>query len=84
MPENTSTHLDRRAVVKLVNQIDQSAAWQTTDDKAQGVFTDVPYGKYDVEVSAVGYLREHKEVNVIGSTRPADVAIVLSNCRDLF
>ena len=75
--ERTSSHLDRQAVLKLVRQSDQSAVWQTTDDRAQGIFTDVAYGKYDLEVNAVGYLSEHQEINAIDSTRPAEVSIVL-------
>src|ERR1035441_8802555 len=30
---------------------------------AQGAFTNIPFGNYDVEVSAVGYVSTHKEVH---------------------
>jgi tetratricopeptide (TPR) repeat protein len=60
--------------------------WQTTETNSQGpydesasrgVFTDIPYGNYDVEVSAVGYLSTHKEVNVLGTPVEQHIEIVL-------
>ena len=74
--ERHGTSLDRQALLKLVNLTSQSPLWQTTENTSQGpydqsgalgVFTDIPYGSYDVEVSAVGYLSTHKELTV-GST----------------
>ena len=74
--ERHGASLDRQALMKLVNLTSQSPLWQTTEDTSQGpydqsgalgVFTDIPYGNYDVEVSAVGYLSTHKELTV-GST----------------
>jgi tetratricopeptide (TPR) repeat protein len=74
--EHNAAHLDRQALLKLVNLATQLPIWQTTEDAAQGpydqsgslgVFTDIPYGNYDVEASAVGYLSTHKELRV-GST----------------
>ncbi len=75
--ERTSVRLDRQAVLKLVNLSNQSATWQTTEDTSLGVFTNIPYGSYDVEVSAVGYLGTHKELQVMNSERPAEIDIVL-------
>jgi tetratricopeptide (TPR) repeat protein len=74
--ERHGASLDRQALLKLVNLTSQSPLWQTTENTSQGpydqsgalgVFTDIPYGNYDVEVSAVGYLSSHKELTV-GST----------------
>ena len=76
--ERTTTHLDRQALLKLVNLTDQSATWQTTEDTSQGVFTNIPFGKYEVEVSAVGYLSAHKDLQVINVQRPTQIDIVLS------
>jgi tetratricopeptide (TPR) repeat protein len=75
--ERSSAHLDRQAILKLVNEADHSATWQTTDDTAQGVFTNIPFGNYDVEVSAVGYLSARKEMPVLNSLRPSQIEIVL-------
>ena len=59
--------LDRQALLKLVNLTDQTTNWQTTGDDSRGAFTNLPYGNYDVEVSAVGYLSVHKEMHVMNS-----------------
>src|ERR1700730_5735411 len=75
--ERSSVHLDRQALLKLVDLSNQSATWQTTEGRSLGVFTNVPYGAYDVEVSAVGYLSTHKELQVMNSERPEQIDIVL-------
>ena len=75
--ENTRVHLDRQALLRLVSHTNQTATWQTTEDTAQAVFTNIPFGRYAVEVSAVGYLSAQKEVPVMNSLRPALIDIVL-------
>lgn len=75
--ERTSTHLDRQALIKLVNSADHAATFQTTEYNAQGVFTNIAFGNYEVEVSAVGYLSEHKELLVQNSMAPSKIEIVL-------
>ncbi|HEX3819034.1 MAG TPA: tetratricopeptide repeat protein [Candidatus Sulfotelmatobacter sp.] len=75
--ERSGVHLDRQALMKLVNHADNSALWQTTEDTSTSIFTNVPYGVYDVEVSAVGYLSAHRELSVLSSLRPSDIEIVL-------
>jgi tetratricopeptide (TPR) repeat protein len=75
--ENTRTHLDRQALLRLVNHANQTATWQTTEETSQGVFTNVAFGSYAVEVSAVGYLSTQKELQVMNSQRPAEIEIVL-------
>src|ERR1700722_4992884 len=76
--ERSTLHLDRQALLKLINLANQTATWQTTEDTSQGVFTNIPYGRYDVEVSAVGYLSAHRELQVMNSLRPLQVDIVLN------
>jgi tetratricopeptide (TPR) repeat protein len=75
--ERTSVKLDRQALLKLVNLSDQSVLWQTTEDTSKGVFTNVPYGSYDVQASAVGYVSTHQELQVNSSLRPAEINLVL-------
>jgi tetratricopeptide (TPR) repeat protein len=84
--ERSAHKLDRHAVLKLVNLANQSPMWQTTEMDAQGpysesasegVFTNVPYGTYDVEISAVGYLGVHKEITVGASPAQQTHEIVL-------
>ena len=59
---NTGALLDRQAVVKLSNKKDNSVIWRTTEERSIATFEDVPFGVYDIEVSAVGYLPEHQEL----------------------
>src|ERR1700675_4642875 len=65
--EKKNVHLDRQALLLLLNRSTQTTPWKTTqeivqgafqDHVSQGVFTNVAYGEYDIEVSAVGYLSE--------------------------
>jgi len=65
--ENSSTHLDRQALLKMVNLENQAATWETTEDGSRGAFTNIRYGNYDVEISAVGYLSVHKQMYVTTS-----------------
>src|SRR5580698_1528696 len=62
--ERNGAQLNRQALVKLVNLANQIVIWQPTGDHAQVVFTDVPYGDYSAEVSAVGYLSSHQDLKV--------------------
>jgi tetratricopeptide (TPR) repeat protein len=75
--ERRGAHLDRQALLKLVNRASQNATWATTDNNAQGVFTNIAYGNYDVEVSAVGYLSTHKELQVVPTLVQLQIDIVL-------
>lgn len=84
--ERHGAHLDRQALLKLVNLQTQAPLWQTTEissqgaysqSAARGVFTDVPYGSYDVEVSAVGFLSAHKELRVGSTQVQQSIEIVL-------
>ena len=59
---NTGALLDRQAVVKLSNKKDNSVIWRTTGSRLIATFEDIPFGTYDIEVSAVGYLPEHQEL----------------------
>ena len=84
--ERHGVHLDRQALLKLVNLETQALTWQTTEMDSQGpygegagrgVFTNIPYGNYDVEVSAVGYLSSHKELKVFSTLVEQQIDIVL-------
>src|SRR5581483_5549385 len=71
------TPLDRQALVKLTNPRTYITQWQSTQDKAQAIFYDLPIGTYDIEVSAVGYLPARSTVNVLRgmTTYTVDVSI---------
>ena len=75
--ENTKTKLDRQSLVKLTNQSTSTVSWQTTTDESEVTFGDVPFGHYDIEVNAVGYLTSHKDFQAINTSAPVKVEIVL-------
>lgn len=75
--ENDKTRLDRQSVIKLTNQTTNTVSWQTTNDQSEAFFGDVPFGHYDIEASAVGYLTSHKELQVISSLNTVNLDIVL-------
>src|SRR5581483_1786237 len=75
--ERASSRLDRQAVLTLFNATNHSSTWTTTDDNSKGVFTNVALGRYEIEVSAVGYLTAHKDLQVMDSQRPLEIEIVL-------
>jgi tetratricopeptide (TPR) repeat protein len=66
--ERNGRQLDRQAVVKLVNLTNQTATWQTTADNSESVIPNIPWGDYDAEVSAVGYVSSHQPFKML-STR---------------
>jgi tetratricopeptide (TPR) repeat protein len=64
LAERNGPQLSRQAIVRLVNLADQSTTVQATQDNSQSVFTNIPYGDYSAEVSAVGYLSSHQDLKV--------------------
>ena len=84
--EKKNGHLDRQALLQLLNRSTRTGTWQTTNDTVQGgfqdkvsegVFTNVTYGEYDIEVSAVGYLSERRELQVANSWSPVQLKVTL-------
>jgi tetratricopeptide (TPR) repeat protein len=75
--ETTKTRLDRQSLVKLNNTSSQLISWQTTDERSEVGFGDLPLGHYEVEVSALGYLTATKEFQAISSFTPIHLEIVL-------
>lgn len=80
--ERNGTHLDRQAVMKLVNVSSHATSLAVTDDRSKGVITDIPLGSYDLEVSAVGFLSNHREMQVIDAQRPIEMEVVLKRDPD--
>jgi len=73
--ERSGVRLDRQALIKVVRSADQIAIWQTTENTSRSVFSNLPLGSYEAEVSAVGYLGARLELQVILGT--TNVQIVL-------
>ncbi len=61
------THLDRQALITLRDKKRDFTVFQTTDSESVAEFHDLDYGDYEIEISAVGYLTEHKVAHVTAS-----------------
>jgi len=75
--EHNGTRVDRQAVLKLIERNTQKAIWATTNDRAQGVFTNLAPGMYDLEASAVGYLSARKDVLISPAVLQMEIDIVI-------
>jgi tetratricopeptide (TPR) repeat protein len=71
-------HLDRQAAVKLYDESRKASLWQATSDTSETIFGDLGFGKYEIEVSAVGYLTGRKEIEILSMLQPTRVEIVLN------
>ena len=61
---DAKSRLDRQSVVKLHDKTRDVTVWQTTDSESEITFYDLNLGDYDIEVSALGYLPEHKDLRI--------------------
>jgi tetratricopeptide (TPR) repeat protein len=57
------TRLDRQSVVKATNENAHTVNWQATDDRSEASL-ELVFGKYEFEISAVGYLSEKKNLQI--------------------
>jgi tetratricopeptide (TPR) repeat protein len=74
--ENLKTHLDRQSVIKITNESTHDVKWATTDEKSLATLG-LPFGKYEFEVSAVGFLTERKESVISDSLNTVRLEFVL-------
>ncbi len=58
------TRLDRQAVVRATNLSVNTVNWRATDDRSEAPM-ELQFGKYEFEISAVGYLTEKKTLEII-------------------
>jgi|HubBroStandDraft_1064217.scaffolds.fasta_scaffold85423_2 Flp pilus assembly protein TadD len=68
--------LDRQAIVKVQEENTKTPTVQPTAENSEASF-DLGLGKYDFEVSAMGYLTGRKEVQVASILQPVPVKITL-------
>lgn len=64
--EDGKTRLDRQSVVRTTNQSTHEVTWHATDEGSKAVI-ELSVGIYEVEVSAVGYLSQRKEMSIAGA-----------------
>jgi tetratricopeptide (TPR) repeat protein len=75
--KSKKTRLDRQAMVKIFNQSSHFETWQATDGNSELAVVGLQFGHYDIEVSAVGYLTAHKNIEVISQVSTYHMEIVL-------
>ncbi len=74
--EEKTANLDRSARLDLTNLANHIGVFLIVPSHEDAVFTDVVLGKYDIAVSAVGYLSTHQEVNVLSPlTQHVDIVL---------
>lgn len=72
------SRLDHTAMVKLYDENIKSVTWQPTTKGSEASFEGLGIGKYDFEVSAIGYLTARKEVEVSDlRQQPVHMKVVL-------
>jgi len=69
--------LDRQALAKLHCDSPYGTLYQTTGNNSETVFLGLHLCKYQLEISAVGYLSVHKEVEVMGYVDSIQLDIIL-------
>ncbi len=69
--------LDRQAVVKIHDQTRNTTTWLTTSDESQLLFCGIEFGNYDLEATAVGYLAEHKDLEITPTLQSPQTEIIL-------
>lgn len=69
--------LNRQALAKLHCNYPQGTVYQTTRGDSETTFLGLSVGKYDLEISAVGYLSAQKQVDVTGLADTVLVDVVL-------
>jgi len=69
--------LDRQAVAKLHCDHPQNTVYQTTRSDSETIFVGLHVCKYQLDISAVGYLSTHKDVEVTGFIDNIQLEVIL-------
>jgi tetratricopeptide (TPR) repeat protein len=71
------TILDRQSVAKLHDEKRNTTIYQTTSKDSEVVFCGIDFGDYNLEVSAVGFLSNQRDVHVTGTLQQVKVDVIL-------
>jgi tetratricopeptide (TPR) repeat protein len=74
---NNRLKLQLQSAVRLHCDAPAGTIWQTTSNSSETTFLGLSMGKYDIQVSAVGYQTAHKGVTIAGLTDELQVQVVL-------
>jgi len=70
-------HVEGPMRLDLTNLANRIGLFQTIEGDTDGVFVDLAFGNYEIEVSALGYLTARQEVQVVSTMHPEPIEIVL-------
>jgi tetratricopeptide (TPR) repeat protein len=76
--DSKGAKLDRQALAKVSNSATKDVFWQSTQDNSETSFGDLTAGKYDIEVSAVGFLTKHQELLVSSGLNTYKIDVTLT------
>lgn len=75
--EKKSARMEGPVRLTLTNLANHIGVFQTTEDDAEGVFADLAFGTYEIEVSALGFVSARQEVRVVSIKQVEPIDIVL-------
>jgi len=75
--EKTGARLSGQARLDLTNLANHIGLFQTIEGDTEGVFINIAFGNYEIEVSALGYLSARQELQVVSIEHPQPIDIVL-------
>jgi len=75
--EKKGTHVEGPVRLDLTNLANHIGLFQTVEGDTDGVFVNLAFGNYEIEVSALGYLPAHQDVQVVSTMHPEPIDIVL-------
>jgi predicted negative regulator of RcsB-dependent stress response len=75
--DDKNARLEHRAVVSLYEERSKFSTWQPTSKGSDVTFDQLGPGKYDFQISAVGYLAVRKDVEITVTSKPVHLDVVL-------
>ncbi len=69
--------LKNQALIKFHSVTQDAISWHVTGDDSQVFLADQPFGKYDIEVSALGYVSNRTTLDVASMMDTIEVKVVL-------
>ncbi|MGC2474081.1 MAG: tetratricopeptide repeat protein [Candidatus Sulfotelmatobacter sp.] len=75
--QEKGAHVEGPVRLDLTNLANHIGLFQTVEGDTDGVFVNLAFGNYEIEVSALGYLASRQEVQVVSTIHPEPIDIVL-------
>lgn len=75
--EKASARMEGPVRLELTNLANRVGVFQTIEGDADGVFVNIAFGNYEIEVSALGYVSARQPVQVVSTMHLVPIDIVL-------